>query len=231
VWLTLDRRHLLYAALVLLVGTLLLLQAGGNPRPTLAAAIYKGNGGRREVAFACNVVWGAPYVLPMAEVFQRAHMRATFFLGGAFANAHPEVVRALRALGMELGNHGYGHRHVAELSLAENESEIARAEAAIKAAGGVTANLYAPAYGELNRTVLLAAERQHMRVVMWTIDTIDWRAWHTPAIITERILSRLTPGAIILIHPTDRTLAALPGILAALRRRGYTAVTVSQLLR
>lgn len=200
----------------------------GHLRPALV--YYRGPATAKVVAFACNVVWGEPYVLPIAEVFQRAHVRATFFLGGRFAERHPEIVRRLAALGMELANHGYAHRHVAELSLGANEAEIEKAQLAIERAGGRPAKLYAPAFGELNQTVEEAARHLGYRVVMWTIDTVDWRPWHTPAIIRARVLEKLTPGAIILIHPTDRTLEALPTILDDLRAKGYRAVSVGELL-
>jgi peptidoglycan/xylan/chitin deacetylase (PgdA/CDA1 family) len=59
---------------------------------------------------------------------------------------------------------------------------------------------------------------------------VDWRPHHTPAIIQDRVLRRIMPGAIVLIHPTERTVQALPPLLAQLRRRGYRLLTVSQLL-
>jgi peptidoglycan/xylan/chitin deacetylase (PgdA/CDA1 family) len=214
-----------------LLAVLIAAAVAARPSAAVPPAVYRGAPDRRAVAFACNVVWGDPYVLPIAQAFRQAGMRATFFLGGAFAKDHPELMRALVSLGMELGNHGWGHRHVGELSLAANEAEIERAAQAIFAATGVRTTLYEPAYGELSRAVLAAAAALHHTVVLWTIDTVDWRSWHTPDIIRARVLDRLEPGAIILIHPTPRTLAALPGILSALRQRGYTAVTVSELLR
>jgi peptidoglycan/xylan/chitin deacetylase (PgdA/CDA1 family) len=182
------------------------------------------------MAFACNVVWGTPYVLPIARAFRQADSRATFFLGGAWAAAHPAEARALRRMGMEIASHGYGHRHVASLSLEDNLREIDRANVAIWSATGVMPHLYAPAYGELSAAVRRAAALRTMPVVLWSVDTIDWRTWHTPAIIRERVLRRAEPGSIVLIHPTDRTLAALPGLIRALRRGGYRLTTVSALL-
>lgn len=182
------------------------------------------------MAFACNVVWGGEYVLPIARAFAAAHSRATFFLGGAWASGHPAEARQLRAMGMEIASHGYGHRHVASLSLDANLAEIDRANAAIRAATGVTPRLYAPAYGEVNATVREAARLRSMPVALWTIDTVDWRPWHTPDVIRGRVLQRARPGAIVLIHPTERTLAALPDLIAALRGRGYRLTTVSDLI-
>lgn len=221
--------------LVLLAAAVLVLatvgQLGGRPGSlAVGAPIYRGNPERREVALACNVVWGTPYVAPMLEVLRRHGAKITFFLGGEWAASHPDLARRMVADGMELGNHGYGHRHLLGLSLAANEEEIRRAEQAILHATGVRTTLYAPAYGEWSPVVQQAADRLGYRVVMWTIDTVDWRPRHTPEVIVHRVLSRLVPGAIILIHPTDRTLAALPRLLAEIRARGYRVVPVGALL-
>jgi peptidoglycan/xylan/chitin deacetylase (PgdA/CDA1 family) len=201
--------------------------AGAAPLP---AQVERGPADVRAMAFACNVVWGSEYVLPIARAFAAAHSRATFFLGGEWVRTHPAEARTLRRMGMEIASHGYGHRHVGSLPLADNLAEIDRANAAIRDATGVTPRLYAPAYGELSPAVREAARQRAMPVVLWSIDTIDWRTWHTPEIIRARVLDRAAPGAIVLIHPTDRTLAALPDLLASLRAEGYRLTTVSALI-
>ncbi|MCL6596294.1 MAG: polysaccharide deacetylase family protein [Firmicutes bacterium] len=214
-------------------GAALLAWAGvgaGTARGAPPPAIERGPAEVRAVAFACNVVWGTPYVLPIARAFRQAGGRLTFFLGGRWAASHPSEARALAAMGMEIASHGDAHRHVGRLSLVDNLTEIDRANAAIEAATGVRPRLYAPAYGEVSGAVLEAAALRSMPVVLWSVDTVDWRPSHTPEIIRRRVLARLSPGAIVLIHPTDRTLAALPALLQEIRARGYALTTVSDLM-
>jgi len=186
---------------------------------------------RPVIALAVNVVWGSQYLRPIVLALKAQGARATFFLGGGWAEKHPDEARMLRQEGMEIGSHGDAHRHVASLGVAENVREIALADEKIARATGVHPTLYAPAYGELSPAVHEAARREGVRVVMWSIDTIDWRTWHTPEIIRERVLQRLAPGAIVLAHPTDRTAQALPQLLRDLRARGYQVVGVGELLR
>ena len=70
-----------------------------------------------------------------------------------------------------------------------------------------------------------------MGLAMWTANSGDW-ALPPPNVVTERVLARAQPGAIILLHNgTLNTVRALPGILSELKRRGYNLVTVSQLAR
>jgi|GEM_PF-2133737 len=208
-------------ALALMVG----LESQALPVP-----VDRGPATEKAVAFTVNVVWGTEHVLPIARAFHDRHQKATFMLGGLWAKNHVSEVRSLQAMGMEIGSHGYSHRHVGSLDMAGNLEEIDRAQEAIKGASGTTPTLYAPAYGELSPTVLKAATGRHLTVVMWSIDTIDWRPWHTPDIIRSRVLGRLTPGAFILIHPTDRTAEAIGPLLDALSERGFRATTVSDLL-
>src|SRR5690606_36947608 len=65
--------------------------------------------------------------------------------------------------------------------------------------------------------------------VMWTIDTIDWQR-PSPSRIVERVVPRLAPGAIILMHPTQPTLEAPPPILEAIRAKGMDVVPVGRLI-
>ena len=186
---------------------------------------------RPVIALTVNVVWGSEYVQPIVAALKAQGAHATFFLGGQWAEKHPDLARMLRQEGMEIGSHGDAHRHVGSLGVADNVREIAVADEKIARATGVHPTLYAPAYGELSPAVFEAAKQEGVRVVMWSIDTIDWRTWHTPDIIKSRVLARLKPGAIVLMHPTDRTAAALPGLLKELKARGYQVVGVQELLR
>jgi len=233
-WRDLSRR----ATTWYLVGAALLLGLAlwWQPQPRAAAApeaapVYRVITTHRAMALTINVVWGTEYVPQIVAILHQRGLTATFFLGGAWAQAHPDLVRTLRQDGMEVGNHGYAHRHSNQLSFDENLNEIARAARAIELAGAPRPSLFAPPYGEFNHTVLAAAAALHQTVVMWTIDTIDWRPSSAPGVIVQRVLARAAPGAIVLMHPTARTVAALPTLLQQLSDQGYHLVTVSQLLR
>jgi peptidoglycan/xylan/chitin deacetylase (PgdA/CDA1 family) len=69
--------------------------------------------------------------------------------------------------------------------------------------------------------------------VVWNVDPRDWATPGTDA-IKGNVVGNVKPGSIVVMHdgggPRGQTLAALPGIVAALRHRGYEFVTVSELL-
>lgn len=218
-------------AVAVLVGMVLV----GGPRFESAAAappapVYRVITREPAMALSINVVWGTEFVPQLLSILTAAHVHATFFLGGAWAAANPALVKQMVRDQMAVENHGYAHRHANQLSFDENLNEITRAARAIQLAGAPRPTLYAPPYGEFNGTLLAAADALHNRVIMWTIDTIDWRPSSDAGLITARVLSKAQAGAIVLMHPTSRTLAALPGIVAGLDAAGYHLVTVPQLL-
>ena len=59
------------------------------------APIYKGSREERKICLMINVYWGTEYVLPMAELFKKYNFNTTFFIGGSWAAANPDVVRKL----------------------------------------------------------------------------------------------------------------------------------------
>lgn len=229
-------RYRRYVAMAAALGVAGLLWQLGSGRPAPVAgpsgtvAVYKVATTRKAVALCINVVWGTQYVTTLVHELVAAHQKATFFLGGAWAEANPALVRDIVAAGMQVANHGYAHRHQNSLSFDENVAEIAKASRAIEVAGAPRPKLFSPPYGEYDATVLAAASALHLPLIMWTIDTIDWRPSSSVAVIEERVARRIAPGAIVLMHPTDRTAQALPGILRMLQAKGYRAVTVSTLL-
>ena len=225
------------ARLFLLVSALLLAALLINPRMLHATGsgeqqpipVYRVETTKRAMALTINVVWGTEYVPTLLNELKSHHVVATFMVGGAWASAHPDLVRQMQKAGDEIGNHGWNHRHPNQLSLSANLDDMERTNQAVKQICGIRPSVYAPPYGEFNRTVLRAAEAAHMTLVMWTIDTIDWRPSSSVSYMVNKVLTKAAPGSLVLMHPTDRTVLALPRIIEGLQQRGYTLVTASQL--
>lgn len=220
--------------LIVLVAALLAAAWLINPRTLHARAqpipVYRVETSTRAMALTINVVWGTEYVPKLLQELHAAHVPATFMVGGAWAKVHPDLVRQMQKDGDEIGNHGWNHRHPNQLSLQANIEDIEQTNQMVKTIVGVRPSVYAPPYGEFNRTVLAAAEQAHMTLVMWTIDTIDWRPSSSVGYMVNKVLNKSAPGSLVLMHPTDRTVTALPQIIQGLKSRGYQLVTASELL-
>lgn len=226
----LPRWYLGFAAAFL--GLLLILPAVGN---WLAAAVdkpkpvYSGNQAKAQVAFACNVFWGEEHLPAMLDTLDRHEVKITFFLGGTWTAAHPELVKEITRRGHELANHSYSHPHPNSLSREDNKAQIMRTEKLVAELTGVKTSLYAPPYGEFNGEVLAAAADLGYTTIMWSIDTIDWKLPPAEKIISK-VSGKLHNGAIILIHPTEPTAQALPELVFRIKEKGYTILPVSAIL-
>jgi peptidoglycan/xylan/chitin deacetylase (PgdA/CDA1 family) len=154
------------------------------------------------------------------------HARATFFVVGQNVVARPGVLRRTVAAGHEIGSHTWSHPDLTRLPPAAVRSQLARTDRAIKAVTALVPRIVRPPYGALNASVRRQTRRP---MVLWSVDTRDWlhrdSAW-----VAKKAITSVRPGSVILfhdIHPT--TVKALPRVLRALSKRGYTFVTVSQM--
>jgi peptidoglycan/xylan/chitin deacetylase (PgdA/CDA1 family) len=191
--------------------------------------IYAGPAGKQAVTLMINVDWGEDVLPGMLDELSKSRVPVTFFVTGQFVRKHPELVAAMHSGGHEIANHGYSHSHPDQLTLEENQEEILRTQAEIEGLGLTAARLFAPAYGEKKSHVALAAEGLGYRTVYWTIDTLDWKE-PSPEEICRKIETKLEDGALILAHPKECTLRALPRVIELVREGNYQFLTVSQML-
>lgn len=182
------------------------------------------------VSLVFNVAWGEEYLPDILSALREAGAKCTFFLTGTWVRQYPNLVSAIHEDGHELANHGWSHAHPKAMSDSGLERLIGDNEALIRELTGVRTVLFAPPYGEVDQRIASVAARMGYTTIMWTVDTIDWQL-PSPEVVTERALSKLAPGNIILMHPTDPTAKALRSILEQLRSQGYSMVTVSELLK
>jgi len=193
---------------------------------------------QKVIALTINVDWGEEYIPKILETLDEYNVRVTFFVTGRWVQKNPEVLKAIAARGHLIENHGYSHPHPDQLSVARNKEEISRTEKIIQELTGKKTVFYAPPYGERGKSGLLAAEELGYTTILWTLDTIDWMPESTPDLITQRVIEPkmrygVQPdkkGAIVLMHPKENTVKALPAILASLRKEQFTLVTLEKLI-
>ncbi len=172
------------------------------------------------------------------DILRAYDARATFFVLGHKVEAHPEIVREIRAAGHALGVHGFEHEHLFSLrSSSYVLGQIERTQRAIAAACGATPTLFRPPIGFASPFTFRGAERAGVKIIAWSVRSLDGLRSASAARVAERVLRHLGDGAIVLLHDaaehddfTPASIAALPTILNALRERDYRAVTVDELL-
>jgi probable sporulation protein (polysaccharide deacetylase family) len=198
-----------------------------NALPVVAEPYYHGAAEKAVVSLTINVDWGEEYLPDMLRVLDSYNVKATFFLTGRWVDNNSELAAQIAAAGHEIGNHGYSHVSPNKSSYEKNMEEITSTGESITKATGVNPKLYAPPSGESKEHVLRAAEDAGYTTILWSVDTIDWQR-PSPTVIMDRVKKKIHNGAIILAHPTQPTLEALPGLLKYLQDQGYTFVTVSE---
>lgn len=192
------------------------------------APVYKGNPKKPMTAFMINVAWGEAYLPGLLEVLREAEVKATFFLDGRWLSEHQELAAQMAAAGHELSNHGYSHQRMSRLGRAQIIQEIGDTERLLKQIG-VQNRWFAPPYGDYDERTVRIAHEMGLRTVLWTLDTIDWKN-PDPAWIVRKIDARLEPGSLILLHPTEAALKALPGMIESARKKGLAIGTVRETL-
>ncbi len=191
--------------------------------------IMRGNTAKKCVSITVNIDWGEEYLPEMLAILKENHTSATFFITGRWAENNGPLVRRIARQGHEIGNHGFSHPHVNNLSLDENIKEIQQTENILYQLTGRHTRFFAPPYGEYNETVLDAANKSNLQTVLWSIDTVDWQN-PAPDWIITRVRNMAYSGAIILMHPTPVTIKVLPEIIKTLSGQGYEIVSLEKLL-
>jgi len=184
---------------------------------------------------ACQTHVPSGFDSRIVQVLQQTHTPATFCLGGRWMETHPAATRSLaRCPYFELGNHSYIHPHMTRVTPARMQSEISQTQDVMFRLTGHQGHLFRPPYGEYNPVVLQAAGRLGLQTLTWSVVTGDPDPHVTAPRIIRAVLDHARPGSIIIMHVNGRgwhSAQALPTLIPALRARGYTFVTVSQLLR
>lgn len=213
-----------------LIGLFTLTYAGGilNVSSTgQSKAIYQGNTKNNNITLMINVYWGNEFIYPMLDILNKNNIKTTFFIGGTWAKQYPDILKKIYDEGHEIGNHGYYHKDHKNISYELNLKEISDTHNLIKKLLNIEINLFAPPSGSYSQTTLDIADSLNYKTIMWTRDTIDWRDQNTE-LIYSRAIKNASGGDLILMHPTEKTLEALPNIIKTLKENGFNLTTVSK---
>jgi peptidoglycan/xylan/chitin deacetylase (PgdA/CDA1 family) len=177
-----------------------------------------------------------PRVTPrVLDLLDAAGMRATFFVIGRRARAHPDVVAEIARRGHRVENHTDTHPHLfACYPAGLLRREIERAQDAIAAAAGRRPRLFRAPAGLRNPLLDWVLHGSGLHLVAWTRRGFD-AVEKSPAAIARRLLGGLAPGDILLLHDGRATdppagnpvvLEVLPRVLDALAAQGLRSVPI-----
>lgn len=173
-----------------------------------------------------------PKILHVLEQYQA---KATFFVVGERVNRSPEIAQMELAKGHEIGNHSFHHPPFHRLAESSLMKELSQTQEAVFAATGQKPALFRPPGGYYNERIVELSKRHHLQMILWSWHQ-DTKDWASPGVnkIVRKVLNNARNGDIILMHDSvynsTQTIEALKIILPELKSRGYSFVTVSELL-
>ncbi|MCG7525964.1 polysaccharide deacetylase family protein [Streptomyces sp. OfavH-34-F] len=167
----------------------------------------------------------------LLDILEKEKVHATFFLlGKNHVKKHPDTVRRLAAEGHEIANHTWSHEILTDKKPAEIRAELEKTQDAIEAITGKKPRLMRPPQGRTDDTVSGISKDLGLSQILWSATAKDYST-NDSALIKKRILDQASKDGIILLHDIYKgTVPAVPGIIEALKKEGYTFVTVPQLM-
>jgi peptidoglycan/xylan/chitin deacetylase (PgdA/CDA1 family) len=174
-----------------------------------------------------NVYEGGEIVEDILDILKNYDAKATFFIGGCWADDNEDLLIKILEQGHEIGSHGYFHKDHSKLSEEENRQEMTLLHTLVKRVTGYEIKLFAPPSGSFSIATLKIAENLGYKTIMWSKDTIDWRD-KSSKIVYNRATKNIIGGDLVLMHPKKHTLEALPNILEYYKEQKLLAVTVSE---
>jgi peptidoglycan/xylan/chitin deacetylase (PgdA/CDA1 family) len=160
------------------------------------------------------------------DLFDRHDVKATFFVKGVLAQAHPDLIAEILRRGHSLANHTQTHPAGSFWCSLPGRigAEIDDCNRALTAATGEQPRWFRAPVGMKNPAVHPALVRRGMRLIGWTARGFD-AVVRDPQEILSRILPRLIPGAIIVLHQgREHSPRVLEHVIVGVKERGYSFV-------
>ena len=189
------------------------------------------------VAFTFDDGPDETYTPQLLDLLARKQLKATFFLIGRHVEKFPEIVKRIHAEGHEIGNHSFSHPFLPLYSKSYIKRELESTSDLIEEIGGAKPAFFRPPMGLFTPSMLNAISESGMTAVVGAVYPRDPYNPGTKKIV-ERVLSRIKPGSIIILHDSgtwgmidrSQTIAAVTILIDRLRDQGYRFLTVGELI-
>jgi peptidoglycan/xylan/chitin deacetylase (PgdA/CDA1 family) len=208
-----------------------------NRVPWLTMIRAKSQDGRKWAVLTFDDGPSANYTPAVLDILKDEGVHAVFFVIGIQAEARPELLTRITDEGHEIGNHTYSHLNPALASYEELVNEIERTSKIVEQATGSPTVWFRPPGGSISPHMLEAVESTKHEIVLWNVDTEDWRAARLAdgdQLIVEALAGAATPEVcIVLMHdgggPRNATVSALSPIIKHLKDNGYVFCSLTEL--
>ena len=176
----------------------------------------------------------AGYTPQILEALKKHNVKATFFVVGNYLETRPDLVKQMVEEGHTVGNHTYHHPDMSKISTLESfQSEMEQVEQLYQSITGQSMKkFYRPPQGKYSKENLEMAKQLGYKTFFWSLAYVDWYQDKQPSHeeAYKKLLGRIHPGSIVLLHSTSKTNAEIMDeLLTKWEEMGYSFGTLEDL--
>lgn len=197
-------------------------------------AVYLGDETQKKLYLTFDAGYENGCTEPILEALAKHNVKAAFFVVGNYIEQNPDLVRRMLREGHIVGNHTYHHYDMSKLSdEAAFNQELTSLETLYRETTGEDLpRYYRPPQGIYSEKNLEMAQKLGYRTVFWSLAYVDWYQDNQPTDeqAFSKLLPRIHPGAVVLLHSTSQTNARiLDTLLSKWEEMGYSFGTLDEL--
>lgn len=192
--------------------------------------IYRVGTEENKIAISFDCAWGVDYTDKLLSVMEEENVKCTFFMVEFWTKKHPKYVKKISDAGHEIGTHSATHPYMSKLDQTAIRKELTTSSQAIEEITGKKVEVFRPPYGDYDDLLIDTAMEMGLYTIQWDVDSLDWKDLSASE-ITKRVTSKVKSGSIVLFHNQGlHTASALPTIIKTLKAKGFTFVTIGDLI-
>ena len=198
-------------------------------------AYYVGNDKDKAIYLTFDAGFENGYTPVILDTLKKHDVKAAFFLVGNYIETSPELVKRMCDEGHIVGNHTFHHPDMSKIADKESFLKELRSleELYEETAGKEMPRFYRPPQGKYSESNLKMAQELGYKTVFWSLAYVDWYTDNQPTHqeAFNKLLPRIHPGAVVLLHSTSKTNSEiLDKLLTRWKSEGYTFKTLDALV-
>lgn len=209
----------------------------GNATPEFLKqynAYFCGNSEDKKIYLTFDCGYENGYTPAILDALEKHNVKAAFFVVGNYLETSPDLVKRMVEEGHIVGNHTYHHPDMSQISdPASFQEEITSLEKKYQEITGLEMQkFYRPPQGKYSESNLKMAQELGYQTVFWSLAYVDWYVDQQPTQeeAYAKLLPRIHPGAVVLLHSTSKINAEiLDDLLTKWEQEGYTFGTLNEI--
>ncbi|MBC2582319.1 polysaccharide deacetylase family protein [Clostridium sp. DJ247] len=177
------------------------------------------------------------YTPKLLDLLKENNVKCTFFVLAKNAERYPELITRMYDEGHCIGLHSFKHTNPI-FTLPYHTKKDFYKSIDIMNKLRIKVTLFRPPWGLFNILTFYYAAHNKLKVILWSIHVMDWSRWVSVDYIKLRLLSKVKPGHIILLHDgrgsknaPEKTIKALEITLPELKQKGYNFILLKDILK